>query len=343
MACLTALCAMAQTIDAIKVTQGETADWYPFGESDRIDVTITNGNIVFPNKTYDLTDGNIETTFDIDPLPEIKAAAIAEIKNAATTAKAEIDGLGVDESAKSDAKAQIDNIANTAEATINAATSKDAIDKAKTEAIAKIHDVVQTTKNMWVTLRTDVTANDWNTICMERNITAIDGATFWNVVSETDAAFTLEQVEAPFPAGYGYIIRYTATELKVKYGSEVAQTPVTATPEHPIQGNFAEITCDQDGQNELVNNYVVYQNQLCKVTGWVTMADHRAYVIPNIAPSKAPAPNGAPRMTMPKPNSTPTDNSSLHHSINSSFKMIKDGRFVIIKDNKMYNAQGIEL
>ncbi|MCQ2324656.1 MAG: leucine-rich repeat protein [Paludibacteraceae bacterium] len=83
----------------------------------------------------------------IDPLPEIKAAAIAEINAAATTAKAEIDGLGVDENAKNDAKAQIDNIAHTAEQTINAATSKDAIDKAKTEAIADIYNVVQTTKN----------------------------------------------------------------------------------------------------------------------------------------------------------------------------------------------------
>ncbi len=196
----------------------------------------------------------------------------------------------------------------------------------------------------WVTLRTNVTANDWNTICMERNITAIDGATFWNVVSETEKEFILEQEFAPFAAGVGYIIRYTATELKVKYEGDAVTNPVTATQDHPIQGNFAEITCDEDGQNELVDNYVVYQNQLCKVTGgWVTMADHRAYVIPNIAPSKAPAPTGAPRMTMPKPNSTPTEFSTLPYegkARKGSFKVIENGQFVIIREGKMYNVQG---
>ena len=280
-----------------------------------------------------------------EAIADYKQKTIVEIKDVATSAKEEIDGLGVDESAKSEAKAQIDNIANMAEQTINAATSKDAIDNAKTQAIADIHNVVQTTKDMWITLRTNVTANDWNTICMERNITAIDGATFWNVVSETSTEFILEQITEP-QAGYGYIIRYTATELKVKYEGDAVINPVTATQDHPIQGNFAEITCDEHGDNELVGNYVVYQNKLCMVTGWVTMADHRAYVIPNIAPSKAPAPNGAPRMTMAKPNSTPTEFGTLPYegkARKGSFKVIENGQFRIVRDNKMYNAQGIEL
>ena len=194
----------------------------------------------------------------------------------------------------------------------------------------------------WATLRTDVTPNDWNTICMERNITAIDGATFWNVVSETEKEFILEQITEP-QAGYGYIIRYTATELKVKYGDQVVDAPVEAKDNDlPIQGRFTEITCDQTGYNELVNNYVVYQNKLCMVTGWVTMADHRAYVIAGKAPSEAPAPHGAPRMTMPKPNNTPT---SLYQTLDTRHqtqKLLRDGQLVIIRDNKMYTIMGVE-
>ena len=68
--------AQAQTIDAISATQGETTDWYPFGKSSRIDVTIyEQGNPVIEGKIYDLTKGNVETAFGIDPLPPIRKAA----------------------------------------------------------------------------------------------------------------------------------------------------------------------------------------------------------------------------------------------------------------------------
>ena len=270
LACLMTLSAVAQVqlledeVTAVKFVQNETTDWYML--ADNPEVTFTDHNPVIKDKTYDLANGDVTTTFGVPVAP-------------------------IDE---------------------------------------------------WVTLRTGVTANDWNTICMERNITAIDGATFWNVVSETSTEFILEQITEP-QAGYGYIIRYTATELKVKYGSEIAPSPVTATAEHPIQGNFAEITCDEHGDNELVGNYVVYQNQLCKVTGWVSMADHRAYVIAGKAPKQAPAPHGAPRMTMPKPNSTPTGlGQSAITNHKSAMKVIENGQFRIVRDNKMYTIMGVE-
>ena len=73
--------AQAQTIDAISITQGETTDWYSFGKSDRIDVTIyEQGNPVIEGKIYDLTKGNVETAFGTDPLPPIKEAAKKEDK-----------------------------------------------------------------------------------------------------------------------------------------------------------------------------------------------------------------------------------------------------------------------
>ena len=197
--------------------------------------------------------------------------------------------------------------------------------------------------DLWYTVREDGVANNWNTICLERNITAIDGATFWKVVSETDTEFELEQVSEP-QAGYGYIIRYTATELKVQYGDETADAPVTATEQHPIQGIYEAITTyDQEGKNALTGNYVVYQNQLCKVTGWETMADHRAYVVADKAPKQAPAIAHGPRMTMPKPNNTPTSLDQTRDTRHQTQKLLRDGQLVIIRDNKMYNAQGIEV
>ncbi len=195
-------------------------------------------------------------------------------------------------------------------------------------------------EDIWYTVRTDGVAGNWNTICLENNITAIDGATFWTVTGQDATSFILDEVTEP-EAGQGYLIRFTAAELKVKYGNETADAPVTASYDNPVQGTFKQIDFDQEGINELVGNYVVYQNQLCPVEGWVGLLAHRAYVVANLVPNNVPAqaPNRA-RAYMPKPKETPTDNPSLHHSINSSFKMIKDGHFVIVKDNKMFNAQG---
>ena len=79
--------AQAQTIDAISATQGETTDWYPFGKSSRIDVTIyEQGNPVIEGKIYDLTKGNVETAFGTDPLPPIKKAAKNELEARKTEA-----------------------------------------------------------------------------------------------------------------------------------------------------------------------------------------------------------------------------------------------------------------
>ncbi|MCQ2068046.1 MAG: hypothetical protein MJY68_02940 [Bacteroidaceae bacterium] len=270
-------------------------------------------------------------------------AAIAEIKYAANDAKEEIDGLGVDESAKSDAKAQIDNIAHTAEQTINEATSKDAIDNVKVQAITDIHNVVKTTKDMWVTVRTDVTAGNWNTICLERDITAIDGATFWTVSGQDATSFILDAVTEP-QAGQGYLIRFTKSDLKVKYGDQMEAEPVTASCGNPIQGTFVQINAAET--NVLNGNYVVYNNQLCPVVSWVGLYAHRAYVVADLVPNNAPAPApGRARAYMPKPDQTPTELESVDGSQRTirNGKFLRNGQLIIVKDNKMYNVQGMKL
>lgn len=271
--------------------------------------------------------------------------AIEEVEQVAATAKGEIDGLGVDERDKSDAKAQIDNIAHMAKADINEATNKDMINKAKTKAIADIHNVVQTTKDMWVIVRTDGTAGNWNTICLERNITAIDGATFWTVSGQDATSFILDEVTEP-QAGQGYLIRFTATGLKVKYGDQMEANPVTATYGNPVQGTFEQIDFDQDGNNVLVGNYVVYNNQLCPVEAWVGMRGHRAYVVADLVSNNAPAPApGRARAYMPKPDQTPTELESVdgpQRTIRNG-KFLRNGQLIIVKDNKMYNVQGMKL
>lgn len=267
LACLTALCAMAQTeeINAVKFVQGQTIDWYLL--STNPEVTFTDHNPVISGKTYDLANGNIETEFGTAPT------------------------------------------------------------------------------DLWYTVRTDGAAGNWNTICLEKNITAIDGATFWTVSGQDATSFILDEVTEP-QAGQGYLIRFTAAELKVKYGDQMAATPVTASYGNPVQGTFTQIDFDQDGKNDLVGNYVVYNNQLCMVEAWVGLLAHRAYVVTESVPNNAPAPApGRARVYMPKPKQTPTDLNTVDGSqcTMHNGKFLRNGQLIIVKDNKMYNAQGMKL
>ncbi len=271
--CLMTLCAMAQVqlredeVTAVKFVQNETTDWYML--ADNPEVTFTDHNPVISGKTYDLANGDVETTFGVPVTP-------------------------IDE---------------------------------------------------WIIVRTDGAAGNWNTICLEKNITAIDGATFWTVSGQDATSFILDEVTEP-EAGYGYLIRFTATELKVKYGSETAATPVTASYGNPIQGTYTQIDFDEQGKNVLVGNYVVYQNQLCPVEAWVGLRDHRAYVKKDLVPNGAPAqaPNRA-RAYMPKPKETPTELKSVDGSqcTMHNGKFLRKGQLIIVKDKKMFNAQGMKL
>ena len=272
--------------------------------------------------------------------------AIRDVEQVAATAKEEIGELGVDEDTKKEGKEQIDIIVSTAKTTINEATNKNKIYEANVQAISEIYNVVQNLKDMWVIVRTDGVAGNWNTICLERNITAIDGATFWTVSGQDATSFILDEVTEP-QAGQGYLIRFTKSDLRVKYGDQKVTEPTTATYDNPIQGTFTQIDFDQyDGQNVLVGNYVVYNNQLCPVEAWVGMKDHRAYVVADLVSNNAPAPApGRARAYMPKPDQTPTELESVdgpQRTIRNG-KFLRNGQLIIVKDNKMYNVQGMKL
>ena len=199
--------------------------------------------------------------------------------------------------------------------------------------------------DLWYTVRTDGTAGNWNTICLERNITAIDGATFWTVSGQTDTEFIIDQITEP-QAGQGYIIRFTADELKVKYGDQVAAEPVTASYGNPIQGTYVQIDPNETGESVLTNNYIIYENQLRKVGKWVGLRAKRAYLVADCVPNGVVAPvPGRQRLYMPKPKETPTELKLVHDARCTMHdgKYLINGQFVIVKDTKMFNAQGMKL
>ena len=224
-------------------------------------------------------------------IASFKEGTIAEIKQVAATAKEKIDGLGVDESAKSTAKTQINNIANTAEADINAATSEDEIGNAKTQAIAKIQDVVLTTKNMWVTVRENMTVGTYGTLCWKYNLTAIDGAKLYAIAGTENGRIILEEVKVEeTEAGAAYLICATDTTLRVKNGDQYTDTPLAADECNGLQGTFEEIKDGAEGAagNILEGNYIIYQNEWRKCGSDISLESNHAYLVMTYVPGYIP-------------------------------------------------------
>lgn len=283
-------------------------------------------------------------------IASLQQNAINDIQAAADAAKEEIDGLGVDESVKSEAKAQINNIANTAEQTINAAISKDAIDNAKTEAIADINNVIQTTKDMWIPVRENMTVGNYGTLCWNYNLTAIEGAELYSVAGLENNRIILQEVLAnETQAGAGYVIRATAKGLWVKNGDQYTDTPLPAADCNGLQGTFADIVDGAAGapENKLEGNYIIYQNEWRKCGVYTGLLSNRAYLVkdevPNVIITQAP---GRKYVSMALPYVTQTELNNViadSDAITDIDKYFYKGQVIIRKGDKSFNIQGIEI
>ena len=179
----------------------------------------------------------------------------------------------------------------------------------------------------------DVKPDNWGTICLPWTSIALEGATFYNVLGTKDQTqgIALEEINQ-LDAGKPYVFKATSDKIIVTYNSKETpkQEPINAG--NHIIGSFIECPVTP-------GMYIIYENLLYKAGTDVSISANCAYfdadAMTPFVQSQAPA-----RVVFFGGSQSPTGNSSLHHSINSSFKVIKDGQFVIIKDNRMYNAQG---
>ena len=290
---------------------------------------------------------------------QLANVAISGVEQAAATAKEEIDGLDVDESDKSAAKTKIDNIVSTATATINDATNKtwmswtseiheakDKIYEAYTQAITDIHNVV---KDMWITVRENMTVGNYGTLCWKYDLTAIDGAELYTIAGIENGRIILEEVKVEeTEAGAAYVIRATENTIRVKNGDQYTDTPLAADECNGLHGTFEEIkdgAAGADG-NILEGNYIIYQNEWCKCGAYTGLRANSAYLIMDYVPNSTvtQAPNRK-YISMPLPKETPTELESVDGSQRTirNGKFLRNGQLIIVRDNKMYNAQGMKL
>ena len=205
-------------------------------------------------------------------------------------------------------------------------------------------------EQVYDTIREGLQIGRYYTICMPKNIIAVQGATFWTM-SKRNAAATLaylEEEQAPLTAGAPYIFLATAETLEVIYGEETALAPVEngalrGTFDHMYQADFNSVSAANNNSNV----YMLVNNVLRIVSGSVSgnhLSPNRAYIleeafeIVNEAPQSAP---GRRVIGMPmRPNTATALDEEMNYDGMNVQKRIIDNQLFIIVGDQMYDATG---
>ena len=187
-------------------------------------------------------------------------------------------------------------------------------------------------------IRTGLTAGNYYTICMNKEMEEIQGATLWSFYGK-DANFAyLVQENAPYDAGKAYIMYAEAEIVSAILTGEPASAPVA---NGAIHGTFDLM--EQPALNAAGDNiYLVIGNQLRRVDGQTgnSLPANRAYVDIDEITGGAPAGIPANRVrSMPMQPQVATGMENVDASA-QPVKMIIDGQLYILRGEKMYDAQG---
>ena len=199
---------------------------------------------------------------------------------------------------------------------------------------------------VYETVRTGLVEGRHYTVCLENNVTAVKGATFWSLTYKNAAGTEayLVQENAPFAAGTPYIIQATGDnegKLEVVYGEEVAGSAGT---NGALVGTFSYLdaaalnTINETGENDV---YMLFNNELRPIGTENHLDAHRAYVLYNLLTPASPS-SFAPGKTvkgMPMHRDAAQGFENLQ-SGDAPVKVMIDGTLYILRGEKVYDATG---
>ena len=190
------------------------------------------------------------------------------------------------------------------------------------------------------TVRGGLEANRYYTICFNRTMEAVQGATFWTFASKDANMAYLVQEDAPYAAGKPYIIYAEAAgDLTAVLSGE--EEP-NAGSNGALHGTFSLMDQDAlDGKGE--NIYLLMNNQLRRVDGQLgnSLPAYRAYIaLDEIANTGAPANVPAHRVrAIPMHKDVVTGFENVN-ATDKPVKLLIDGNIYILRGEKMYNING---
>ena len=194
-------------------------------------------------------------------------------------------------------------------------------------------------------VRTGMTADNYYTVCFNREMKQIRGASLWSFIGrDADYAY-IEQESAPFEAGKPFILFAESEKLEAILDREVS-APVANGALH---GTFSLLgQADLDGKKTAAGDkdvYLVIGNELRRATGASTggnsLPAYRAYVfVDEIDPISTPSPAPGKKVrSMPMQK----DQAQGFENIETSDKPMKvmiEGTLYILRGEKVYDTTG---
>lgn len=194
---------------------------------------------------------------------------------------------------------------------------------------------------VYTEVRGGLTAGNYYTICLPKKVTAIKGATFWNLKNRNSAGTEvyLEEAGLPFAAGTPFIINATADKLEVVYEGDAVTDSV---PSGALRGTLSGLNIAQfdalPGNIYILKNNAIQQ----RLTGQNYLGANRAYILYNelveVTETPLPAP-GRRVVAMPMQK----DQAQGFENLDASEKPLKvmiDGTLYILRGEKVYDATG---
>lgn len=197
----------------------------------------------------------------------------------------------------------------------------------------------------------EITNTDLATICLKGDVSNFaklqEQATFYKILYKQEYNgevynIVLEEVNTNMEAGKPYIFQPKAAPCTMEF--YYSATIDVAGSENGLIGTFTKIESAVD--NVLVGKYLISNNMFCKAGAYCSLAANRAYINMDQVPTEE---NATQKVGLRHINLQNADARQLPTNLNeikahnSVRKAIVNGRFVIINNNKAFNAIGAEI
>lgn len=188
-------------------------------------------------------------------------------------------------------------------------------------------------------VRDGLTAGSYYTMCLDKAVTDVRGASIWRVSSKAPNGtdIILEEETGSLDAGRPYIFYATATSMDVIFTGDAVLTPVTEG-NNGLVGSFTQQSIAQSP-----NNYILYNNALYYVNSDnVYVGANRAYLVMSDVPAYSEESGNTPRrrvMMSVHAQEVATGVDAINTS-DKPMKLMIDGQLFILHAEKMYDATG---
>jgi len=186
----------------------------------------------------------------------------------------------------------------------------------------------------------DLTSSNIGTICLPYNVAEGDyeGATFYQIAYQENNKVYFDEVTS-LEAGKAYVFEPIASKITYKMAGKVADAPIAVNGLH---GTFTAINPTMSASdNTLTGKYLVNSNKIRCCGDGCSLAANRAYIVwSEIKTDEVQQAPGRRRIVLGT-NDVNTTTELMNANVKGKF--ILNGQFVIVKDGKMYNAQGAQL